>query len=806
MSDFHFTQRIVRLSTVIAVITFVPSIGRSQELTPTEAQAIAREAYIYGFPIVENYQLMHAMAIDTDGEKYAAPFNVLKHRNHIFTPADVQIVTPNVDTPYSSVWMDLRAEPLVLSVPGIKDARYYSIQLIDLYKFTFEYIGSRTTGNNAGLYLITGPNWKGKIPENINKVIRCETDFSMAIYRTQMRDPEDIEKVKNIQSQYTLQKFSSYLNQANPEPPAKINFPRPNAETESDLLFFSTLSFVLKFCPPHASEQELMGRLTRIGVVAGTPFNTSGLNPETLAAMKRGVDEGKAAISAATSTLKVAEVIGTREYLKNDYMKRAVAAKLGRYSNSKEEALYPLYLSDAEGKPLDASDTNYILKLSQAELPPVNAFWSITMYDSKSKGLVSNPIKQYRISSSILPNFIRNKDGGLTFLIQHERPSEEKLPNWLPAPKGPFYMVMRLYWPKPEAYDGTWTPPLVWQADSAPPSTISKPAGAEGTEEVKPSILVDEAKPEMERPTIWGEPTEVQIAIYVIDVDDVNSADQSFAASVYYEARWKNPLLRHKGPGPMHRNVSDIWNPRLMIIGQQMAWKSYPESVDIHPDGTVIYRQKVWGRFSQPLKLQDFPFDQQELSIQIVAAGISEDHVKMVPLVNDFGRSSSIAAKFSLPDFDVVSWNAAPSPYYPIPNEVGVAGYEMRIKVARQATYFILKVIIPLCLIVIMSWLPRWIDPEQTGTNIGISTSSFLTLVAYLFAITVLLPRVSYVTRIDRFILISTLTVFAGLIQTVANTVLIHDEKKILVERMDRWSRLVYPILLLLVLVISFVF
>ncbi len=318
-------------------------------------------------------------------------------------------------------------------------------------------------------------------------------------------------------------------------------------------------------------------------------------------------------------------------------------------------------------------------------------------------------------------------------------------------------------------------------------------------------MLADQPKPEMERPTIWGEPTEVQILIYVIDVDEVNSADQSFAASVYFQARWKNPFLRHQGPGPLHRRLTDVWNPRLTIVSQQMAWKSYPESVEIAPDGTVTHRQKVWGRFSQPLKLRDFPFDQQELSIQIVAAGLKEEDVTMVPLENETGRSSAIAKTFSLPDFDVLAWSAAPAPYYPAGEKLGVAGYEMKLQISRQPTYYVLKVIIPLCLIVAMSWLPRWIDPEQTGTNIGISTSAFLTLVAYLFAITVLLPRVSYITRMDRFILLATLTVFAGLLQTVTNTVLIRHQRKELAERTDRGSRIVYPLLLLFVLFVSFI-
>jgi hypothetical protein len=308
----------------------------------------------------------------------------------------------------------------------------------------------------------------------------------------------------------------------------------------------------------------------------------------------------------------------------------------------------------------------------------------------------------------------------------------------------------------------------------------------------------------MERPTVWGEPTEVQIGIFIVDVDEVNSAQQSFAASVYILASWKNPFLRHKGPGPMHLGITEVWTPRLTIIGQQDVWRSYPESVEIQPDGEVVYRQKMWGRFSQPMDLRDFPKDQQDLTVHVVAAGLSEEYVKMVPLVVDEMELSNIADDFSVPDFDVVSWQAEPLSYFPHKRRSGIAGYQMRITVGRKPTYYILKVIVPLCLIVIMSWLPRWIDPEQIGTNIGISTTAFLTLVAYLFAITVLLPRVSYITRMDRFILLSTLMVFASLLQTVANTSMLRGQKKALVERSDFWSRAVYPILLLVVLAVSF--
>jgi len=796
--------RVILSSSLFLLITCVPGFIAAQELTADEAQAIAREAYIYGFPIVDNYKAMFAFAIDADGKAYEAPFNTLKHRENVITRADAAVVTPTLDTSLAFLWMDLRAEPVVLGVPDIENERYYSIQLIDLYHYTFAYVGSRATGNKAGRYLVAGPNWEGDDPPNVSRTIRCETEFALAVYQTQLHGPEDLENVRNIQQKYTVQALSEFLDQPKPKAAAAVEFPPPKSTAEPDLAFLSTLNFALQFCPPHSSEVMLRKSMERIGVAMNREFNPADFSPEIQEAIRQGIKEGNAAIGAAQETLKVAEVIGSREFLGNDYLKRAVAAKIGRLVNAKEEALYPLYLSDAEGKPLDASEANYTLKFGVDEFPPVEGFWSITMYDQRNESIVENPLGRYLVSSYIVPSLTKDSDGGLTLYIQHEQPEIERSSNWLPAPKGPFYLVMRLYWPKQAAYDGSWTPPLVWRTTLAAAPSLPKPAGAEGGEEVQPSVLVDAPKPELERPSVWGEPTEVQIGIYVIDVDEINSADQSFAASIFFEAQWKNPFLRHKGPGPQHRALSDVWNPRMTIVGQQMQWRSYPESVEIQPDGSVTYRQKLWGRFSQPLRLQDFPFDRQELSIHIVTPGLHEDEIKIVPLMRNQNEISNLAETFSLPDFDVVSWKAAPRPYYPMAGDVGVAGFEMKLHVARQPTYYVLKVIVPLCLIVIMSWLPRWIDLEQTGTNIGVSTSAFLTLVAYLFAITVLLPRVSYVTRMDRFILLSTLTVFTGLLHTVANIVLIRCDKKQLSQQIDCWARAVYPALLAAVIVVAF--
>lgn len=311
-------------------------------------------------------------------------------------------------------------------------------------------------------------------------------------------------------------------------------------------------------------------------------------------------------------------------------------------------------------------------------------------------------------------------------------------------------------------------------------------------------------KPEQKRPSRWGEPTEVRIGLYVIDVDGVNSANQNFSASVYIQARWNVPSLRHDGPAPLIRRTTQVWTPRLVIVNQQQAWSAFPSFVEILPDGEVVYRQKTWGWFSQPLALEEFPFDRQKLSIHLVAAGLKQAQVKMVPL-NEAGRGKSgIAKKFSMPDFQITNWKAEQRPYIAFEDQTAAAGFIMEIEIKRLPMYYFLKVIFPLCLIVIMSTVPRWLDPKESGTSIGISTTAFLTLVAYLFAITHILPKVPYLTRMDEFILLSTLLVFVGLLHTVLSTYMINVGREASVGYFNRLSRVIYPTLLLAVLAVSF--
>jgi hypothetical protein len=316
--------------------------------------------------------------------------------------------------------------------------------------------------------------------------------------------------------------------------------------------------------------------------------------------------------------------------------------------------------------------------------------------------------------------------------------------------------------------------------------------------------LIQEAAPELQRPSVWGMPTTVDVALYVIDVDALNSAEQNFSASVFYAASWEIPVMRHEGPGPLIRRITDVWTPRLTIVNQQQAWSAFPPYVEVSPDGYVTLRQKVWGHFSQPLDLRDFPLDRQTLAVHLVAAGLLETEVRMVPFSGEHGRSSGISPNFSIPDFDIVSWTAESRPLYPFEGEVGTAGFILEIELNRRPEYYFWKVIFPICLIIIMSWAPRWVRPTQIGANVGIATTAFLTLIAYLFAIQNVLPPVSYLTRMDKFILLSIIMVFIGLLHTVVIATLVKKEVTKPIQRSERLSRAIYPLALIGVLYVAF--
>jgi hypothetical protein len=362
---------------------------------------------------------------------------------------------------------------MVLTVPVIEKERYFSIQFIDAYTQNFDYIGSRATGNDGGNFLIAGPNWKGETPKGVKKVIRSETEFVFAIYRTQLFNPGDLDNVKKVQAGYKAQPLSAFLGQPAPKAAPAIDFIKPlkPAEQKTSTEFFNILNFILKFTPTVPSEMALMERFAKIGVGAGKTFDASKLSPEVKQAIEQGIADAWKEYSEFKSTqvdsgkVTSGDMFGTREYLKNNYLYRMSAAILGIYGNSKAEAMYPVYTVDAAGEKLDAAKNGYTLRFAPSQLPPVNAFWSLTMYDVPTSLLVTNPLNRYLLNAPMLPQFKRDADGGLTLYIQNESPGKDKEANWLPAPKGPFWMAMRLYWPKEEALNRKWTAPLLKRAE-----------------------------------------------------------------------------------------------------------------------------------------------------------------------------------------------------------------------------------------------------------------------------------------------------------------------------------------------------
>lgn len=438
---------------------------------PADTSSIAEEAFIYGFPMVMNYAVFYEYFIDKAGPQYKAPPNKLYNTARVYTPQDTAIVTPNSDTPYSFVAMDLRAEPFVVCNPDIEASRYFSVQLVDMYTFNFGYVGSRTTGNGAACNMIAGPGWKGEKPAGIGRVFVSETDFAFAIIRTQLFDPADIDNVKKIQAGYRAMTLSQFLGKPTPPAAPEINWPKIDKQT-ADANPFAYLNFVLTLSPPigaAAVELPMRERFAKIGIEAGKPFATDTLRADQKTAFGLGMKNGMEKIKATVAQIGVEENgwrvathgFGDREAYAGNFALRAAASAVGIYGNDAVEALYPILATDSQGQKPDTSTNRYTLTFPAGGLPPVNSFWSVTMYDGKTQLLIENPIHRYLINSPMLECMKKNADGSLTIHIQKKSPGTALEANWLPAPNGPAYVVMRLYWPKETALKGTWKPPAM---------------------------------------------------------------------------------------------------------------------------------------------------------------------------------------------------------------------------------------------------------------------------------------------------------------------------------------------------------
>ena len=465
------------ITMVLLASSFMTLLAAEVKITKEEAKQIAKDAYIYGFPMVVNYKTMVAYTLDKNSPEFKGDFNELGCEARVYTPDDKAIVTPNSDTPYCMGWVDIRKDPIVISVPEMEAERCYHFQLVDLYTHNFAYLGTLTTGNKAGKYLIVNQSWKGKKPKGINNVIRCETDIFFVIVRTQLMNKSDLKKVKQIQGEYHMQPLSAYLGKGAPKAALKNDFPKWNEGDQFTSASFKYLNVMLGLLEPVTEEKALMERFARLGIGTDKGFDINRFDEETQKAIEQGVKDGFKAMEsfikeAVADPLASAKIFGTREFLEKSakenyqledfFILRAVAAHTGLYGNSGAEAIYPTYLSDSEGNPPNTAENKYTITFQKEELPPVKAFWSLTIYDGKTQLLVENSLDRYLLNSNMKDDFVYGENGSLTLYMQKDSPGKPLEANWLPAPDGPMYMVLRLYGPEEAALKGEWVnPPLV---------------------------------------------------------------------------------------------------------------------------------------------------------------------------------------------------------------------------------------------------------------------------------------------------------------------------------------------------------
>lgn len=447
-------RALLKGAAVIAASPVLPAIAQ-------DVRQQAREAYIYTYPMVKNYLTMYQYALEPGGSQYKGPLNTMTSIARVYTPEDTAIITPNSDTPYSFIVFDLRAEPVVVTMPAIEKERYYSLQLIDLYTNNVDYLGTRVDGNDGGDFLITGPGWKGEVPEGIKRVIEMPTTLAIGIVRTQLFSPSDLVKVKETQAGYKAAPLSSYAGTPAPPPLPPVNW-MPISDELMVTDYWQLASFLLQFAPPYPGDEGERQNLAKLAIREGAAWPRPDLSPDDHAAMKEvAVATEKEIRDEAGRLTDSSKLFGTPEFMKGRYMVRAAAAQGGIYGNSVQEALYVIYAFDADKTPLDGKAGKYTLTFTDETLPPVDAFWSLTMYDRPKQLLVDNPIGRYLINSPMLTGLKRNGSGEIVLYLQHESPGTELEANWLPAPDETFYAVMRLYLPKPAALYGRWIAPSV---------------------------------------------------------------------------------------------------------------------------------------------------------------------------------------------------------------------------------------------------------------------------------------------------------------------------------------------------------
>lgn len=429
------------------------------ELALSEVQAAAREAYIYGYPLVDNYRLIYAHAVNAQSSDYLGPFNEIQAPPRAFMPIE--------DSQFSLLPLDLRAEPIVLTLPPIEPVGQVSVQLVDLYTLTSAAAAKDKTGRGGGSFLLAGPNWKGKPPAGIKQVLQSETELALAVYRRPLVGPVELENVEQPQPRYQAEPLSKYLGIASPPPARSIDFLEPlgSNEEQTSLEFFNVLAFLLPFCPPRPGDVRVREQIAEIGIVPGQSFGTAFLNSGVKSALAAGMVDGREAIDARYSKSKPGgSLFSLWKRSQDELAQLASGAPTDENGNLSAETFDIPYSVDSGGHLLDGKTGQYTLTFAADQLPPAKGFWSLSMYSLPNQRVVENPIDRYWISSRMLPWLERDAEGGLTLYIQTQVPGDGHDANWLPAPDGPFLLILRLNQPDQAVLDNAWEAPPVVRA------------------------------------------------------------------------------------------------------------------------------------------------------------------------------------------------------------------------------------------------------------------------------------------------------------------------------------------------------
>lgn len=448
------------LAGLVCALTLLAPARALEPLDAADTTRIAKEAFIYGYPIVEMAKILRGQALEPGGAGFLAPPNAAGHQRQPATPADTLVVAPNVDTLYSHAWLDLRSQPVVVSIPPFEKNRYLALELFDLYTWIVGYVSPRTQGRTGGNYLIAAADWQGKVPPGIREVFRVPTGLALGLIRTQWLGAADLPRARALQDQIKVRTLSAYLGRPAPQPaPALVpGAPYDVRRAPEDPAFFGTLAAMLAYMPALPEDAALRAEFARIGLAPGQPFEIGG--SERRAALVAGMREGMQAIlERARSVKSSAELFGSREALHNDHLVLAAAALLGILGNAPEEYLGVGYQADGQGQPFDGQ-RRYRIHFAPDSLPPVDGFWSITVYTG-DRLLYANPIGRHALGSRDLAHMVRDPDGGITLLVQHEAPEAALEANWLPVPAGPFGLTFRTYLPQEAIRDGRWRAPPV---------------------------------------------------------------------------------------------------------------------------------------------------------------------------------------------------------------------------------------------------------------------------------------------------------------------------------------------------------